>query len=113
MTNQQLETKKAFVNLSSLRKNLPEYGRIEEKYVTIFHTELDRLINLGSSDLVDFKIPSNEIMPNIESYDPFGEAEKLSSEKYVDRNIFLMKLDAVLSYFSLSSPEVEIGFNAN
>ena len=111
MINQQSEIKKAYVNLSSLRKNLPDDSQIEEKYVVAFHAEIDRLISIGFSDLEDFKVPSSELAHRLTSFNYIsGGNETYSSKKYVDKEIFLIKLDAILAYFSISSPEIEIGF---
>ena len=48
--NESSEIKKAYVNLISLKKNIPQY-QIKEKYVDMYHTEIDRLIKLGLQDL--------------------------------------------------------------
>jgi hypothetical protein len=107
--NESSEIKKAYVNLISLKKNIPQY-QIKEKYVDMYHTEIDRLIKLGLQDLEEFKIPENEITPRVTSSNMMTNEKTYSSERYVEREIFLIKLDAILSYFEVAQSQTEIGF---
>lgn len=108
MNDNQKELKKAYVTLAALKNNLPK-DSVEEKYAVIFNSELDRLIKLGF-DLEDFKIPIQEISPRLTSFNHLSGEKHYSSKKYVDKEIVLLKLDAVLEYFSISRPENTIGF---
>lgn len=60
MNNGQTEIEKAYVNLMTLKQNLPQRHDLEEKYANMFNAELDRLIELGF-EIEDFKIPPQEI----------------------------------------------------
>jgi hypothetical protein len=112
MPNQQSEIKKSYVNLQSIKKNLPD-DQIEEKYVAMFHKEIDHLINLGFSELEEFKIPSEEIAPRVVQYNTISGNTTYSHEKYMDKEMFLMKIYAILSYFEISPSNVEIGFKTD
>jgi len=113
MINPQVEIKKAFAILSSLKQNLPTGVQVQEKYVKLFHQEIDRLIGIGFTDLAEFKVPIEEMDHQLTSFNYVtGEDREYSREKYVDRGMLLVKLDAVLSYFELSPGSVEVGFKA-
>lgn len=113
---EQEEIKKAFVNLRSLKDNLPKSLSINEKFVRMFHNEINRLVAIGFSGLDDFKVPENEIKHEMTSFTPaapeFGQQESISysQDRYIEREILLIKIDALLAYFQVSSTEVEIGF---
>ncbi|MDP2643091.1 MAG: hypothetical protein Q8P62_04585 [Candidatus Peregrinibacteria bacterium] len=109
MENDQNEIKKTYVNLMALKQNLPKSLNIEDKYANMFNNELDRLITIGFK-IEDFKIPLQEIKKIFESGNYVIGEQYYSDEKYVDREIILMKLDAILAYFSISNPETKIGF---
>lgn len=106
----QSELKKVYVNLLSLKKNLPTRHHIEEKFANIFNLELDRLINIGF-DVKEFQVPQNEIKIVVIGGNYETGEKHYSEDKYVEREILLMKLDATLEFFSISTPETKIGFN--
>jgi hypothetical protein len=110
-TDQQVEFKKAYVNLISLKNNLPASKKIPEKYVQLFHAELKRLIDLGSTDLKEFMVPESEVNYSLTSYNYMtGGNKHYSKDRYVDREILLIKLDSVLSFLSISGSNTEMGF---
>ena len=115
----QQEIKKAFVNLQALKNNLPPSSSINEKYIHIFHDEIDRLIKIGFTNIDDFKIPENEIQHKLISFKPAisefdqKKSSSYSEDRYVERGILLIKIDALLAYFQVFSPEVKIGFKAD
>jgi len=111
MENVENEIRKSFAQLSALKKNLPNTSEINEKYVKIFHKEIGRLVILGYKDLEEFKIPENEITPRPTFYSPETGTE-YSDEKFVDRELMLMQLDAVLTFFQLGSEKIEAGFQS-
>lgn len=112
MNNEQSELKKAYVTLMALKKNLPDNRDLEEKYANMFNSEVDRLIGLGF-EVEDFKVPEQEIKP-IFTHGNYMTGEKhYSSGKYVEKQILLVKLDAILVYFSIAEPTTKMGFEAN
>ncbi|MBT5015917.1 hypothetical protein HN748_02670 [Candidatus Peregrinibacteria bacterium] len=109
--NNQGELKKAYVKLASLKKHLPS-GRVEEKYADMFNAELDRLIQLGF-DVEEFKILESQKERIIDGGNYATGETHYSKERYVSREILLINLDSVLSYFSIVTPETKIGFELN
>lgn len=115
----QMDIKKAFAILHALKDNLPLSGSISEKYVRIYHGEIDRLSDLGFKDLDDFKIFDKEIKHQLTSFVPAisgikqQETKNYSDDKYIEREFFLTKIDSLLMFFQVSSPEIEIGFKAD
>jgi ABC-type lipoprotein release transport system permease subunit len=105
---QQDELARAYARLSSLRKNIGDikYG-IEEKYVFEYHGILDKFQYLGV-DTSEFRIPDSEIAPIVTSISTLTFEDRpsgvtYSKEKYVDRSFFLIKLDAILGYFEITT----------
>ena len=109
---------RAYVTLSSLRKNIDQMadykGKVLETYVREFHTVLDRLEGIGV-DVSEFRIPDSVVKPLIRaSWLEDGRSHhSYSDEKYVDKSFILIKLDAILGYFEIITSEKpkRIGFN--
>ena len=103
---------RVYATLSSLRKNISQinYG-IEEKYVNQYHEALDRLQSIGI-DVTEFRIPHSEVRPRSTGGSYITGETFYSEEKYIDKPVILIKLDAVLSYFEIITAErpKNIGF---
>ena len=102
---------RAYVLLSSLRKNVTQAGSVSEKYVNEYRLVLDKLQKIGIN-ISDFQIPLSEIKPRLLSFNYATHEERYSTEKYVDQAYFLTKLDALLGYFEIITSEQprRIGF---
>ena len=107
MEDKQNNIKKAYVFLVSLKETLPNDDPVHERFVNTYNEQIDRLINLGLDDLVEFKVPSHEIKNTQLSSTMF------SKERFADRNFLLMKINAILNFFSVSSEDKEIGFKSD
>ena len=111
-TNNQDALARAYAMLSSLRKNIGQMSdyNIEEKYVTEFHSVLDRLEGIGM-DVSEFRIPDSLVKPRVTAT-WLGGGRSYSDEKYVERSFTLTKIDAILGYFEIITSEKpkEIGF---
>ena len=94
--------RRAYSRLSAIQRNVPpppnyvvEYGLIEE-----YHGALRHLEDLGY-DVAEFKVSDNQIdrSPN-------------SGMLYVNRSLFLAKVESALSYFDMEQqrPKPTIGF---
>ena len=112
MNNKTNEIAKSFANLNALKNNLPE-GRINEKYVTLFHDEIRRLTDFGFDGLDEFKIPDEEINYRCISRNYKTGNRNYSKERFVDKNIFLIKLDAMLTFFQIKTNGIEVGFKTD
>lgn len=114
---------RAYSRLRSLRANLPENARslVEEYYVVDYHEVLQHLDDLGI-DVSEFRVPDTLINPipvAASVTHPWARTGKpsftYSQERYVNRNILMSKIDAVLGYFELitekpDEPQKRIGF---
>jgi hypothetical protein len=120
-----LDINKAMANLNSLRKNLPLSVSINEKYVVMYHDEIDRLKKLGVGNLDDFMVPEKEIQNQITSHaqaiPEIDQKESLnySDDRYVEKEIFLSKFDGLINFLQLLFAQVQdrskedIGFRTN
>lgn len=108
--NEQVEFKKTFATLTSLKQNLPTNRSVDMKYIEMYHEELDRLLTLGIDHLEDFRIPSAQMKSEFVGGNYVTGEMNYSSDKYVEREFFMTKLDAVLSFFQLNENENTIGF---
>ncbi len=114
--NQQDGLARAYAMLKSLRENIKEMTtyNVLEAYVSEFHTVLDRLEAIGV-DVAEFRIPDSAVKPRITVSWMEGTISKksYSEEKYVERSFILTKLDAILGYFEIITPEKprKIGFS--
>lgn len=109
---------RAYAMLSSLRKNIEQLSRVEEKYVNEFHIVLDKLEKIDIS-VSEFRISDSEIAPIVTSistltFKDTPSGVTYSDEKYVDKPYFLTKLDAILGYFEIITSEKprKIGFRS-
>lgn len=104
---------RVYTRLDSLKKNLPKPQTIHEKYVREYHSIVDELEKITSSDLAEFKVPDAEIKPH-SNY--IRKEIRYSRDKYCERSFLLAKLDGLLGYFQikyLSEEKREIGFKRN
>jgi hypothetical protein len=89
------------------------HPRFHEKYVREYHDGLHHLVDMGF-DVEEFKVPAEEVNRQVASSDP--DEKRYGGARYVDRELFMAKLDAVLTYFELKmvkpgEPKWEIGFS--
>jgi len=108
--NEQSELKKAYANLIAIKDNLPQRHELEVKFANLVNSEVDRLSRLGL-EVEDFKIPANEIKSTFIGGNLVTGETHYSKEKYVEKEILLIKLDAILTYFSIENQNIKIGFN--
>ena len=105
---------RAYATLLALRKNIDQMSSpILEKYVHIFHTELDKLESIGI-DVSEFRIPDSEIKPQIIASQYVRGRKEWSHEVFgVEKSFILTKLDAILGYFEIITSETprKIGFS--
>ncbi len=113
MTEKLEQITRAYVRVKSLRDNLPN-DNIKESYINDYHDIVSILEKTLNINLSEFKIPPSEVKHReISCVITEDMEENYSKDKYCERNFFLSKLDALLSYFSikyLSKEESKIGF---
>jgi hypothetical protein len=95
---------RAYARLVGLKESLPDWATIPERYVEEFHSALAHLADLGF-DVAEFKIPPDDL----------GRVNYSPDDLHVPRPLFLAKLTAVLTYFSIQGSsggeKRRIGFN--
>ena len=82
--------RRAFVNLNSLRENMPVGYVHEESFYKSFNQALDQLQQAGN-DVSEWRLAANSV----------GEADGLE---------FKQKIDAILMYFTIQQQKTAIGF---
>jgi hypothetical protein len=102
--------RRAHERVSALRANLPEGPTVHERYVTEYHQALRHLAALGY-DVEEFKVPGTWIQLWVFSALPSASAPATYRPRFVERGLFLAKLDAVLECFTVpQEPHQGIGF---
>lgn len=118
MTDAATEDKlrRALARLTAIKTNTPpQPNYIGERIVEEYHTALRHLADLGL-DTGEFKISENDINPRIVGWAPRHRGRPSAPEFSLDRStplsLFLIHLDAVLGYFSLTTaaPNEQIAF---
>ena len=92
---------RSYARLRALKENLSNETTIYEVYVSEYHSILGNLEELGY-DLAEFAIPDAALHRRILTKNVITGQVTYGNERYVDRPLFMAKLDAVLTYFSLS-----------
>lgn len=105
----------AYSRLDGFRKNIPEdRNHIKENYVGQYHQIVDLLESVSGKKLQNFRVPPNEFERLMATYDSETEQATYTDERYCERAMLLMKVDALLTYFAMitnSAPKRPIGFN--
>lgn len=112
MTEEQDHFARVFSLLSSLREYIGSINdyTVEEIYVIEYHSVLDKLEGIGIATS-EFRIPSSEVNHRVTCRSLSGDT--YSKERYVKRLLLLIKLDATLKYFNIttSKPPKKMGFS--
>jgi hypothetical protein len=102
----------AYTRLVAFRKNIPEktvFG-VEESYVKEYHDIISLLEKETGGDLTQFRVPSSAIIRRVSSSSYLTGAKEYTREKYCEKTILCMKVDALLLKFELEDKNTEIGF---
>jgi hypothetical protein len=102
--NKAEELMRAYSELVALKENVPrELYQIDEDYVDEYNKALDHLSQLNY-DVQEFRIPAEWLKPDTwQVLDGDGYETRHGSTRRVELAKFLVKLDSVLKYFSLSA----------
>jgi hypothetical protein len=99
---------KFLARLTSLKNNIPKDQLINREYADEFTSILLGLEKYSNENLADFLLTDDKINPKIVSFNMRTGDKKYSSDEYCSRNFLLMKIDGVLSYFTLLLQPTEI-----
>lgn len=106
----------AYSRLDGFRKNIPEdKNHIKENYVVQYHQIVDLLESVSEKKLQNFKVPPNELERLMATYNTETGQATYTDERYCERAMLLIKVDALLTYFAMmtnTAPKRPIGFNA-
>lgn len=105
---------RTYAMLAALRENIAQMGDVDEIYVREFHDVLDMLESIGI-EVSGFRIPDSEVAPHLRSFNRITGESVYSTKKYVPRRLILIKLDAILGYFKITTAEKpkSIGFQTS
>jgi hypothetical protein len=111
VTDKLMRAHARLTSLHQLLTNNLRGGFVGEQYVSEYHSALDQLGHAGY-DLGDFRVPMSSLKLRSTGGNYLTGETYYSEERQVEHGLFLMKLQAVLSYFSLAteSPQRKIGF---
>lgn len=105
--------RRAYVRVAALRTALTsESGLVDQRFAEEFHAALDQVESTGIK-LQEFRLPEGSVARRVYSTSYMRNAQPQYSERAsVDRAFLLMKVDAVLGYFTLAGEQAprEIGF---
>jgi hypothetical protein len=105
----------AYATLTALRSNLAESNDIDAAYVTEYEAVLDRLERAGFV-VSEFRIPADTAKPRVTAVTLSTRRRpgkvQYSEETFVPGKMFRIKLDAILTLFTLHKERPAIGFNA-
>lgn len=104
---------RAYTRLKSLREKMPPKGAfyINERFVKEYHEIISSLEQETGFSLDEFKIPSEDMEKAWVGSS--GERDYYTKDYTCNIEIFLSKMDALLSYFELrflSNEKPDIGF---
>lgn len=105
----------AYARLSALKTNLPETYTVEQKYVSEFHSILQVLERVSQCDLGSFRVPPEEVKPRWAGGNTLTGETWYTDEPECERSFLMMKIDGVLTFFSIvASPQkISVGFTAH
>lgn len=107
----EVNIKQAYSLLVALKNNLPGGLTVDEKYVDQFHTILDTLEKECGQNLDAFRVPGSELKRRAISKNEYTGVT-YSETAEVHRPFLMMKIDAVLSFFTIERERQAIGFHA-
>jgi hypothetical protein len=94
------EIDKVCTLLSSIKANVPNDVKIDQRWVADFHTALDQAEEAMGLSLKEYRIPDAEWHREVRSKNTITGAVTYGGT-VIDRARFLMKVDATLGYLSL------------
>ncbi len=95
-----------YLRLKALKNNLPD-GSINERYVTEYLAILDRfLLLVDGSNINDFRVLDSDLERRLISFNRLTGERNYSSDRYIDRGIFLSKLEAFCEYIKIKFKDI-------
>jgi hypothetical protein len=107
------EIAKAYTLLSSIKANAPKNFAVDQSWVNDFHSALDQVEKATGLSLQEFRIPHAELHRETSGGNYLTGETHYSGRTVIERARFMLKVDAVLGYFSLQKDRPtkgQIGF---
>jgi len=108
------EIAKAYTLLSSIKANAPNNFAVDQSWVDDFHAALAQVEKATGLSLQEFRIPDADMHRETAGGNYLTGETYYSGRTVVERSRFMMKVDAVLGYFSLQKDRPtkgQIGFS--
>ena len=93
--------RRSFARLSALKGNLPTGSLVRADYVDEYHHVLEQLEREGV-EIAEFRISEDKVQVKMSSGNYGLGKARYSEQRYVQRGLFLSKLDGLLGYFTLT-----------
>ena len=106
---------RAYARLTALKATLDadaRHSQFHEKHVHEYHAILDQLAAAAETDVDEFRVPPAEVDYRVAMVDR-EEGTTYTDDRWVDREVLLSKLGAVLTYFKIvtAKPQQQMGFH--
>lgn len=101
MSKQDDVLRRAFARLAALKVNLPTGSLVREDFVDEYHHVLDQMEAQGLG-ILEFRIPSEKVHLKVSTGNFATGRTRVSEHKYMQRDLFLLKLDGLMGYFTLA-----------
>jgi hypothetical protein len=91
---------RAHAILTALKSNVPQSFEVPDRWVSDFHTAIDKIEKATSIDLAEFRIDPSELKKSVSSSNYMSGEVNYRPGLWCKREILMQKLDSVLTYFS-------------
>jgi hypothetical protein len=109
----EMNVRQAYSLLMALKNNLPGSITVDEQYVQQFDGILDALEKESGQNLDAFRVSGAELRHRMTSKNTLTSEVAYSEGPECRRPFLMMKIDAVLGFFTLQAERKSIGFSAH
>jgi hypothetical protein len=103
---------RSYATLTALKSNLSDQYEVEETWVRQFNSAIEGIEKATGKDLADFKVRQDDLYRSVSSSNYVTGDVTYSDGLWCKRSLLVMKIDAVIMYFSGLQSDVQnrIGF---
>jgi hypothetical protein len=108
------EIARAYAVLSSIKANTPNTFAVDQSWANDFHFALDKVEKSTGQNLQEFRIPHADMYRETSGGNYLSGETHYSGRTVIERTRFMLKLDAVLNYFTFEKDRPtkgQIGFS--
>jgi len=112
--NTQDQILRGYSVLKALKGNIPKYFEVSERWVSEFHTAIEKLEKATGLDLAEFRFDPRDLGKSVASSSSLTGEVKYREGLWCKRDLLMQKLDAVLGYFTglQTGQNRQIGFRS-